>query len=274
VILTPLPGRRWGVYLRPTSDTSDLVAEAGEVIGRYAPRATFADVENPTRFRCHSRVAARFRSGRVLLAGDGAHACTPAEGHGESGAAPHRRGRSDGGAGRTPRHDFMELDRRMEELREEFGLDIEDLNLDRGRLGGCCSDRCLRTGGAAASYTLEQAAQECDDSGQEAPIAWPRPQSTPILSVAVPGAEARILPRRRRIRGRPTRKDGACSAIPTRVPAGCDAGLRCWARCPRPDSSPRCLHSRRRPLTPRSFTRRREASSATAGSRCRAGGRA
>ena len=28
VILTPLPGRRWRVYLRPTSETSDLVAEA------------------------------------------------------------------------------------------------------------------------------------------------------------------------------------------------------------------------------------------------------
>jgi Gas vesicle protein K len=30
---------------------------------------------------------------------------------------------------------FMELDKRMEELRDEFGLDIEDLNLDLGPLG-------------------------------------------------------------------------------------------------------------------------------------------
>jgi hypothetical protein len=30
---------------------------------------------------------------------------------------------------------FMELDRRMEELREEFGLDAEDLNLNLGPLG-------------------------------------------------------------------------------------------------------------------------------------------
>lgn len=44
VILTPLPGRRWRVYLRPTSDTSELVAEASKVIGRYTPGATFADV--------------------------------------------------------------------------------------------------------------------------------------------------------------------------------------------------------------------------------------
>jgi hypothetical protein len=30
---------------------------------------------------------------------------------------------------------FMELDRRMEELRTEFGLDVEDLNLNLGPLG-------------------------------------------------------------------------------------------------------------------------------------------
>lgn len=82
VILSPLPGRRWRVYLRPTSDTSDLVAEAGEVIRRYQPGVAFAEIENPTRFQCHSRVAARYRSGRLLLAGDAAHACTPEEGHG------------------------------------------------------------------------------------------------------------------------------------------------------------------------------------------------
>ena len=82
MILTPLPGRRWRAYVRPSSDTADLVAEAEEVLRRYKPAARFAAIENPARFRCHSRVAARYRSGRVLLAGDAAHACTPAEGHG------------------------------------------------------------------------------------------------------------------------------------------------------------------------------------------------
>ncbi len=82
VILTPLPDRRWRVYVRPTSDASDLVAEATATIRRYAPSASFIGVENANRFRCHSRVAARFKSGRVLLAGDAAHACSPSEGHG------------------------------------------------------------------------------------------------------------------------------------------------------------------------------------------------
>ena len=82
VILTPLPGGRWRVYLRPTSEESDLVADAAETVNRYFPDVLFAGVENAVRFRCHSRIASSYRSGRVLLAGDAAHVCTPAEGHG------------------------------------------------------------------------------------------------------------------------------------------------------------------------------------------------
>ncbi len=82
VILCPLPARRWRVYVRPISDTSDLVADAAATIRRYAPSAKFAAVENANRFQCHSRVARTFRSGRIFLAGDAAHSCSPSEGHG------------------------------------------------------------------------------------------------------------------------------------------------------------------------------------------------
>ena len=82
VILTALPGRRWRVYMRPSSPESDLVAEASAIIRLYAPAVSFVDVENPTRFHCHTKVATEFRSGAVLLAGDAAHLCSPAEGHG------------------------------------------------------------------------------------------------------------------------------------------------------------------------------------------------
>ncbi len=82
VIITPLPGRRFRVYSRPRSLESDLEAEARAVLERYRPGVTFTDVRNPTRFLCHARVAERFRSGRVLIAGDAAHACSPSEGHG------------------------------------------------------------------------------------------------------------------------------------------------------------------------------------------------
>ena len=82
VILTALPDRRWRVYLRPSADESDLVEDATGTIGRYHPGTAIEDVANPTRFYCHTKVATRFRSGRVLLAGDAAHVCSPAEGHG------------------------------------------------------------------------------------------------------------------------------------------------------------------------------------------------
>ena len=48
VILTALPGRRWRAYLRPSSPTSDLVADATSTIRRYFPSVSFVDVENPT----------------------------------------------------------------------------------------------------------------------------------------------------------------------------------------------------------------------------------
>jgi len=82
VILTALPGRRWRVYLRPSSPTTDLVHDAGRVIDRYRAGVTLVDVTNPTLFHCHTKLADRYRSGRVLLAGDAAHVCSPAQGHG------------------------------------------------------------------------------------------------------------------------------------------------------------------------------------------------
>jgi 2-polyprenyl-6-methoxyphenol hydroxylase-like FAD-dependent oxidoreductase len=85
VIQIGLPGGRWRVYLRPSSEESDLIAEATSTIRLYEPAASFVDVENPTRFHCHTKVATKFRSGPVLLAGDAAHLCSPSEGHGMNG---------------------------------------------------------------------------------------------------------------------------------------------------------------------------------------------
>jgi 2-polyprenyl-6-methoxyphenol hydroxylase-like FAD-dependent oxidoreductase len=82
VILTALPGQRWRVYLRPRASDSDLVADALSTLQRYLPRASFEGVSHPARFHCHTKVAQRFRAGRVLLAGDAAHTCSPAQGHG------------------------------------------------------------------------------------------------------------------------------------------------------------------------------------------------
>jgi 2-polyprenyl-6-methoxyphenol hydroxylase-like FAD-dependent oxidoreductase len=82
IILTALPGKRWRIYLRPSSDKSDLVADATSTLHVYAPSASFIKVENPTRFDCYTKIATKYRSGAVFLAGDSAHLCSPSEGHG------------------------------------------------------------------------------------------------------------------------------------------------------------------------------------------------
>jgi len=82
VILTPLPGRRFRVYTRPKDDAADFVAAARAVLARYLPDQELVEIENPTRFRCHAKIATRYREGRALLAGDAAHVCSPSQGHG------------------------------------------------------------------------------------------------------------------------------------------------------------------------------------------------
>jgi 2-polyprenyl-6-methoxyphenol hydroxylase-like FAD-dependent oxidoreductase len=82
VILTALPGHRWRVYLLPDLEDSDLVADATSTLRAYEPSAHFVDIENPARFRCHTRIATKYRLGPILLAGDAAHLCSPSEGHG------------------------------------------------------------------------------------------------------------------------------------------------------------------------------------------------
>jgi hypothetical protein len=68
--------------LRPTSPESDLLTDATTTIARYLPAIRFDDVTHPTRFHCHTKVASRYRSNRILLAGDAAHVCSPSQGHG------------------------------------------------------------------------------------------------------------------------------------------------------------------------------------------------
>jgi 2-polyprenyl-6-methoxyphenol hydroxylase-like FAD-dependent oxidoreductase len=47
-----------------------------------SPRSASRIVANATRFHCHTKVATRFRSGNILLAGDAAYVCSPAQVHG------------------------------------------------------------------------------------------------------------------------------------------------------------------------------------------------
>src|SRR5262249_40336503 len=57
--------------------------EVSRILAPYVPGAvTVRELTGPATFRIHFRVAQRFRVGRVFLAGDAAHVCTPVGGEG------------------------------------------------------------------------------------------------------------------------------------------------------------------------------------------------
>jgi 2-polyprenyl-6-methoxyphenol hydroxylase-like FAD-dependent oxidoreductase len=81
----PIGGDTWRAYFRCDSNDKAHQAHIEHCLKMLAPGATVASTDEPQLFHTHSRVATQFRSGRVLLAGDAAHACSPIEGHGMNG---------------------------------------------------------------------------------------------------------------------------------------------------------------------------------------------
>ncbi|HEY5205542.1 MAG TPA: FAD-dependent monooxygenase [Roseiarcus sp.] len=82
LIPVPIGGNVWRAYFRADPAVSAHQIHIARCLDKLAPGATVASSDEPQLFHTHSRVATRFRSGRVLLAGDAAHACSPIEGHG------------------------------------------------------------------------------------------------------------------------------------------------------------------------------------------------
>ena len=81
----PIGGDTWRAYFRGNPDDQNHRLHIERCLNALAPGAKFVRSDKPQLFRTHSRVATRFRLGRVLLAGDAAHACSPIEGHGMNG---------------------------------------------------------------------------------------------------------------------------------------------------------------------------------------------
>jgi hypothetical protein len=79
---TPIGADRWRVYFRADASGSAQVAHIEQWFQQLAPGAALVESDEPRFFHAHCRIAARFRAGRVLFAGDAAHACSPIEGHG------------------------------------------------------------------------------------------------------------------------------------------------------------------------------------------------
>ena len=82
LISIPIGAGKWRMYFRGRPGETDLLPQIAEWLRNYAPDASLVDPDEPQLFHTHCRLASNFRAGRVLLAGDAAHACSPMEGHG------------------------------------------------------------------------------------------------------------------------------------------------------------------------------------------------
>jgi 2-polyprenyl-6-methoxyphenol hydroxylase-like FAD-dependent oxidoreductase len=81
----PIGGDIWRAYFRANPANKAHRTHIAHCLELLARGTTVASSDEPQLFHTHSRIASRFCSGRVLLAGDAAHACSPIEGHGMNG---------------------------------------------------------------------------------------------------------------------------------------------------------------------------------------------
>jgi 2-polyprenyl-6-methoxyphenol hydroxylase-like FAD-dependent oxidoreductase len=82
LISIPISDGKWRIYFRGSHDDKELLTHIQNWLRIYAPDASLVDPDEPQLFHTHCRIASKFRAGRVLIAGDAAHACSPMEGHG------------------------------------------------------------------------------------------------------------------------------------------------------------------------------------------------
>ena len=78
----PLGESLWRVYFCTDTPDSCVLSRVVERLRMVSPHVELHNPGEPQYFRSHSRLARRFRIGRVFLAGDAAHASNPLEGHG------------------------------------------------------------------------------------------------------------------------------------------------------------------------------------------------
>ena len=80
----PLPAGRWRIYFRAEDNTEpeEIINRINQGLDSMSPGTSLMEPDEPMLYHAHCQLSAHYRSGRVLLAGDAAHACSPIEGHG------------------------------------------------------------------------------------------------------------------------------------------------------------------------------------------------
>lgn len=80
----PMPGGRWRIYFRAGEDAEPetLLERINAGLDAISPGSILQDPDEPVLYHTFRQLSAHYRSGRVLLAGDAAHACSPIQGHG------------------------------------------------------------------------------------------------------------------------------------------------------------------------------------------------
>jgi 2-polyprenyl-6-methoxyphenol hydroxylase-like FAD-dependent oxidoreductase len=82
IIPFPVGERSWRVYFRTETSDNEVLSRVVSRLRVVSPDVDLINPKEPQFFRSHSRLARKFRIGRVFLAGDAAHASNPIEGHG------------------------------------------------------------------------------------------------------------------------------------------------------------------------------------------------
>jgi 2-polyprenyl-6-methoxyphenol hydroxylase-like FAD-dependent oxidoreductase len=82
VYAAPVGMGRRRIYFRADPGEEADVAAVSQKLATLGPGVELRDADTPQLFHSHCKIAPKFRSGRVLLTGDAAHAISPTQAHG------------------------------------------------------------------------------------------------------------------------------------------------------------------------------------------------
>lgn len=145
VFAVPLGKGRFRIYLWPRPKDSDHLTDINTRLSFISPGARLINATEPQIFKSGSRLAKKYRQGRIFLAGDAAHISNPTEGRGLNGGL----------------HDAYNLGWKLAEIvkgnpSQEL---LDSYDAERRQIG----DEFVETGKEAYSWMLPQNADKRDE---------------------------------------------------------------------------------------------------------------